>query len=118
MLFYYLYGLDAYNLQVQSKLGLSYKNSRGLNKLVDKLPSRPAFQCSEIIVGDETLEVWHRDVIECLRALYGDPEFSPHLVFVPERHYADEDETVRVFSDMHTGKWWWEMQVRNLFFYL
>jgi hypothetical protein len=31
---------------------------------------------------------------------------------VPERHYADEDETVRLFHDMHTGKWWWDTQVR------
>lgn len=88
-----------------------------MNKLVDSLPGRPAFQCSKIVVGGETLEVWHRDIIECLRALYGDPEFSPHLVFIPERHYADEDETVRVFGDMHTGKWWWEMQVRTILFY-
>jgi Plavaka transposase len=99
-------------LQLQEKLGLSYKNTNELNKIVDNLPSsRPKFRRNEIVVGDETLEVYHRDILECVRALYGDPEFSPHLVFKPERHYADEDKTVRMYGDMHTGKWWWDTQV-------
>ena len=57
------------------------------------------------------LDVYHRDIIECIRVLYGDPEFSPHLIFKPERHYVDEDRTIRMYSDMHTGKWWWDTQV-------
>jgi hypothetical protein len=32
-------------------------------------------------------------------------------VFKPERHYADADKTVRLFHDMHTGRWWWGTQV-------
>jgi hypothetical protein len=28
-----------------------------------------------------------------------------------ERHYADEDMTVWMYHDMHTGKWWWTTQV-------
>jgi hypothetical protein len=56
--------------------------------------------------------MYHRDIIECIQALYGDPEFVPHLIFKPERHYADADCTIRMHSDMHTGKWWWNTQVR------
>ena len=51
------------------------------------------------------------DVLECVRALYGDPELAPILVFAPECHYTDMDKTDRLFHDMHTGKWWWETQV-------
>ncbi|KAI0327044.1 hypothetical protein GY45DRAFT_1437255 [Cubamyces sp. BRFM 1775] len=43
--------------------------------------------------------------------MFGDPEFAGILVFAPERHYADEDRTVRVYFDMHTGKWWWSTQL-------
>jgi hypothetical protein len=92
-------------------LGLSYKNTKELNKLVDSLPDRPKFERREIVVGGEAFDVYFRDVLDCVRALYGDPEFTPHLVFKPERHYADEDMTIRTFSDMHTGKWWWSTQV-------
>lgn len=94
-------------------LGLSFKNTQELNQIIDnKLSSgRPRFIRCEIIVGGESFEVFYRDVIACVRALYGDPEFAGILVFVPERHYADADETIRVYFDMHTGKWWWDTQV-------
>ena len=25
--------------------------------------------------------------------------------------YADEDMTIRIYHDMNTGRWWWDMQV-------
>ena len=102
--------------QVCDRLGLSYRNSRELNNIIDKkLPTkRPQFQRQEIVIGDEAYDVYYRDIMECVRALYGDPEFAPHLVYAPERHYSDPDMTTRMYHDMHTGKWWWETQVCRL----
>jgi hypothetical protein len=57
--------------------------------------------------------VYFRDVIACLRALFGDPDFAPILVFAPEKHYTDELRSVRLYHDMHTGRWWWSTQVRS-----
>ncbi|KAG2107644.1 uncharacterized protein F5147DRAFT_653176 [Suillus discolor] len=86
---------------VCEKLGLSYKNSRELNKIIDtKIPARqPRFQRKEILVAGEAFD-----------RFMGDPEFAPYLVFVPERHYTDQDETQRLYHDLHTGKWWWNTQ--------
>ncbi|KAH7926058.1 hypothetical protein BV22DRAFT_1104530 [Leucogyrophana mollusca] len=99
---------------LRDALGLSYGNSQELNKIIDKkLPQRPRFQRKEIFVpGDpgEAFDVYFRNVMECIGALYGDPEFSQHLVFTPERHYADADMTIRMYHDLHTGKWWWNTQ--------
>ncbi|KAH7917158.1 hypothetical protein BV22DRAFT_1026893, partial [Leucogyrophana mollusca] len=96
---------------VGDKLGLSYRTSKELNATIDKkLPSRPRFVHEQVIVAGEAFDVYYRDVIECVKALYGDPDFAPYLAFRAERHYADEDQTVRLFHDMHTGKWWWETQ--------
>lgn len=97
------------------RLSLSYKNSRELNNLIDsKLPSgRPPFQRHEIVVAGEAFEVFYRDILQCIEALFGDPEFAPILLLLPERHYGDSDRTVRVYFDMNTGKWWWATQVRN-----
>ncbi|KAG2032666.1 hypothetical protein BDR03DRAFT_1015017 [Suillus americanus] len=79
---------------VNEHLGLSYKHSRELNDIIDKqLPGHPMFRCEQIIV-----------------ALYGDLDFADYLVFAPECHYTDDDETVWLYSDMHTGKWWWNTQ--------
>ncbi|KAG2365018.1 hypothetical protein BDR07DRAFT_1470591 [Suillus spraguei] len=96
---------------VNEHLGLSYKNSRELNDIIDKqLPGCPTFRCEQIIVAGEAFDIYHRDVLECIKALYGDPDFADYLVFAPERHYTDDDETVQLYSDMHTGKWWWNTQ--------
>ncbi|KAF7796673.1 hypothetical protein EIP86_007856 [Pleurotus ostreatoroseus] len=96
---------------VQERLDLSYKNSRELNKIVDSLPAmRPKFQREELVCAGEAFDVYMRDIVECLKALYGDAEFARYLVFLPERHYADPDHTLRLYHDMHTGKWWWAVQ--------
>lgn len=105
--------LSAHGSQVAERLALSYKNSRELNKIIDEqLPScRPSFQRHEIVVAGEAFEVFFRDVIECIRALFGDPEFAPLLLLAPERHYKDANHSERVYFDMNTGKWWWATQV-------
>ncbi|KAL7279498.1 hypothetical protein ACG7TL_007345 [Trametes sanguinea] len=96
---------------VAEKLALSFKNSQELNAIVDKLPPRrPPFQRHEIVVAGEVFEVYFRDVLECIQALFGDPEFAPLLLLVPERHYTDSTKSASVYFDMNTGKWWWATQ--------
>lgn len=69
-----------------------------------------------VAVAGEEYELYSRDIIQCIRALYGDATFAPHLIFVPECHYDDNDRTTRLFHDMHTGRWWWDTQVSATFF--
>ena len=54
--------------------------------------------------------------MQCIRALYGDPEFARELVFAPERHYLDPERTRRIYNEMHTGDWWRAVQVRACVF--
>ncbi|KAH9008168.1 hypothetical protein EDB83DRAFT_2323339 [Lactarius deliciosus] len=99
-------------LELVDKLGLSYKTSAELNNLIDKaLPGRPSFQCEDLVIGGETLQFHYRDIVPCIRSLFGNPEFAHELVFAPERHYTDAERTCRVYSEMHTGDWWWSVQM-------
>ncbi|OJT07538.1 hypothetical protein TRAPUB_1634 [Trametes pubescens] len=93
-------------------LGLSFKTAQELNKLIDEgMPSgRPQFKRREIIVQGEVFEVYYRDVLECIRALFGDPEFAKHLLLFPEMHYTDATKKVRLYFDVNTGDWWWKIQ--------
>ena len=100
-------------------LELSFKNSAELNKIIDtKLPSKwPAFTKCEASLAGKKFDIYMRDIIECIKALYGDPEHSQYLVIVPERHYADQDKTIWLYHDMHTGQWWWSTQVCFWFYF-
>ncbi|KAF8258061.1 hypothetical protein EI94DRAFT_1780982 [Lactarius quietus] len=99
-------------MKVHERLRLSFKNSRELNQLIDThLPGCPPFQRKEILVGDEVCKLYFRDIVQCIRALFGDPDFAPYLILAPERHYTDEEKDERVYHDMYTGGWWWFTQV-------
>ncbi|KAH9027968.1 hypothetical protein EDB85DRAFT_2074700 [Lactarius pseudohatsudake] len=92
-------------------LGLSYKTSQELNNIIDKkLPGPPQFRCQDLNIGGECLEFHHRDIIHCIRTLFGNPEFARDLIFAPERHYTDSTKTCRIYDEMHTGEWWWSVQ--------
>ena len=93
-------------------MGTSYKNANELNKKIDKLPTRrPKFKKKRATVAGETFEFFSRDIMDCITEIYGRHDLVPHLKFTPERHYADADKTIRIYGDMHTGRWWWELQV-------
>ncbi|KAL0566234.1 hypothetical protein V5O48_015780, partial [Marasmius crinis-equi] len=92
-------------------LGLSFKTTQELNKIIDDhLPGRPAFKRSEAVVAEEAFEFYHRDILECVKTLWGDPDLSPYLVFRPEHHYSDDNLEKRLYHSMHTGNWWWSTQ--------
>ncbi|KAJ7175571.1 hypothetical protein C8R46DRAFT_1174477 [Mycena filopes] len=96
---------------VRDSLDLSYGTSAQLNKIIDdKLPGRPKFTRSSVVVNGEVFHLYSRDIIECVRALWGDSDFAPYLFVAPERHYIDKDKTIRMYHNMHTGKWWWSTQ--------
>jgi Plavaka transposase len=107
-------GLTDFTDKVVERLGLGYKNTAELNKLIDlELPGRPSFQRHEVIVGTEVCDVYFRDVIACVRALFADPDLTQYLVTAPEKHLTDgsNGRKIRMYHDMHTGKWWWSTQV-------
>ncbi|KAG1825461.1 uncharacterized protein BJ212DRAFT_1443604 [Suillus subaureus] len=64
----------------------------------------------QVVITGEAFDVYYHDIIKCVKSLYSDLDFARYLTFAPEWHYTDEDQTVCLFHDMHTGKWWWEMQ--------
>ncbi|KAG0692011.1 hypothetical protein DFH29DRAFT_883251 [Suillus ampliporus] len=97
---------------VSESLGLSFKNTNELNKVIDhELPTGcPKFKWEQIIIAGESFDVYYHNVIQYVQSLYGDPNFARYLTFAPECHYTNEDQTVCLFHDMHTGKWWWNTQ--------
>ena len=52
-----------------------------------------------------------RDPIDCIRELIGNPMFRDVMRYAPERVYVDEEGTDRLYDNMWTGNWWWDLQV-------
>src|ERR1700741_5459195 len=100
-------------MKLVDALDLSYHNVRQLNEIIDtKLPGCPRFKRKELDIGGENLDFYCRDVLECIRSLYGDPQFTQDLAFAPERHYTSHERASRIYNEMYTGDWWWSVQVR------
>ncbi|KAJ7831731.1 hypothetical protein B0H14DRAFT_3110180 [Mycena olivaceomarginata] len=88
---------------VRESLNLLYGTSVQLNKFIDeKLPGRPKFTRSEVVVNGEVFHLYSRDILECVRARWGDTDFTPTTI--------DKGKTIRMYQNMHTGKWWWSTQ--------
>ena len=96
-------------------LGLSFTSSEELNSIIDKkLPNGlPQFVREEVELGGHKYEFYHWDIIQCIRALYGDPELAEFLVHAPEQRYTGPDKKTRIYSEMHTGHWWSSEKVRD-----
>ncbi|KAH7906613.1 hypothetical protein BJ138DRAFT_969756, partial [Hygrophoropsis aurantiaca] len=64
-------GVSNLSTLICEQLGLSYKDSRQLNQIIDKkLPARrPQFQREEIEIAGESFDVYFRDILECVKAL-------------------------------------------------
>ncbi|KAJ3995318.1 hypothetical protein F5050DRAFT_1573893 [Lentinula boryana] len=99
---------------VCENLNLSYRNADQLNVIIDEeLPSIcPKFERQEVVVQGQAYEMYFRDILECLKSLYGDAEFIEYLKFAPECHYENVQCEDQLFHDMYTGGWWWSTQAR------
>lgn len=61
----------------------------------------------------ETLDLWRRDPVECVRELIGNPAFREMMAYAPERVFSDREALQRIIDEMCTGDLWWEVQVRE-----
>jgi Plavaka transposase len=99
-------------------------------KKIDALPMQGAAWTWDIITSEgdrrnengelmppEQLELWHRDPIECVRELMGNPMFKDKLKYAPEKAYIDpEGNGCRIYDEMWSADWWWDTQVSNVVF--
>lgn len=55
-----------------------------------------------------------RPALDAVKQVLEDPGLRTSLIYYPERHYIrtpGTNENMRVWSDVHTGDDWWELQV-------
>ncbi|KAF8594474.1 hypothetical protein BDV93DRAFT_565392 [Ceratobasidium sp. AG-I] len=88
----------------------------GFHAMVDALERGPDW--SEEVVnlrtpeGSESFVVHKRNPVDVVRHLIGLVRLHWHMRYGPERHttVTINGETIRVYSEMGTGDWWWRIQ--------
>ena len=58
----------------------------------------------------EKLELWHRDPVECVQKLMGNPMFKDLLKYAPEKAYLDSKGKNHIYDEMWAADWWWNIQ--------
>ncbi|KAF5381819.1 hypothetical protein D9757_008321 [Collybiopsis confluens] len=98
--------------QVKERLGLSYVNSRAMLEYIDAIPNKGgAWFTKELSFRDQPDDhfiMHHRDPVQAIKALWGDPAFAKHLVYKPGKLFygSKQTESYRMFSEMWTGGFW------------
>ncbi|KAJ3489193.1 hypothetical protein NLI96_g2329 [Meripilus lineatus] len=99
---------------VVESLGLSFKNARALNQIIDhELPNLAEWTATVMELftkTNTTYDMYSRDILKCIRVLYGNPAFAEDMAYAPEKHFSDVRMIHRMFSEMHICDWWNEVQ--------
>ena len=68
----------------------------------------------------EYFTVRHRNPIEAIRGLWGDPSFTNHLIYKPAKMFRGKKKTEdeRMYSEMWTGGSWNTVQVCSLYIFV
>ncbi|KAJ6560916.1 hypothetical protein B0H10DRAFT_1966807 [Mycena sp. CBHHK59/15] len=58
----------------------------------------------------ETLELWYRDPVDCIRELMGNPVFRDVMQYAPQKLFEDVAGKSEIINEMWTADWWWKLQ--------
>jgi len=59
--------------------------------------------------GKRTFSFFYRNVLDCVRYLLRQIAYRDDFVYAPRREYDHTGQ--RVYAEMHTADWWWDIQV-------
>ena len=62
-------------------------------------------------VGTGLVEFRYCGIEAMIRSIFKQPSHEPYMVYKPIKEYDGPDKRYRLFSGLHTGDWWWRMQV-------
>jgi Plavaka transposase len=112
-------------LKTINRMRPSFSSVYHLFKQIDALPTGAKWDYQSVTITGHVLdengtplqddfELWSRDPVECIKQLISNPSFDGHISYVPERVYRDNAGGSRIYDEMWTSDWWWDVQVSPL----
>src|SRR5262249_46304202 len=59
-------------------------------------------------------QLWLHDPINVIQRLISTPEWADKIDYCPIQEWQSPERKTRIYSEMWTGDWWWDMQVGTL----
>ncbi|KAJ7815457.1 Zn-finger domain-containing protein [Mycena leptocephala] len=108
-------------LPIIQGVGTAYSTKDQLLEAIDDLPGGVGWKLEKVtLTGDlededgklivETLELWYRDPVDCIRELIGNPVFRDVMQYAPQKVFEDAAGKSEVINEMWTAAWWWKLQ--------
>ncbi|KIY70442.1 hypothetical protein CYLTODRAFT_451745 [Cylindrobasidium torrendii FP15055 ss-10] len=85
---------------VKERLGLTYENTAGLHQTLDGIPRRAGEWLTKELSfpdrPDDTFILRHRNILEAIQSLWGDPSLANKIVYRPSKIFTDRNKTHRI----------------------
>jgi Plavaka transposase len=101
--------------QLGNSDSVGYSSMHTLENFLRRLdPHGPYLQWFEGQAEDDqrTLPFFYRNILDCVRYLLRQIAYRDDLVYAPRREYDQDGQ--RIYAEMHTADWWWDVQVSFL----
>ncbi|KAJ6490457.1 hypothetical protein DFH09DRAFT_1252659 [Mycena vulgaris] len=103
-------------LPIIEGLGTAYSSKDQVLQAIDNLPGGVGWKLEKVVLkGDlqnddgkqivETLEMWYRDPVDCIRELMGNSVFRDVMQYAPQQVFEDREGKSEVINEMWTASW-------------
>jgi hypothetical protein len=103
---------EFFNSGLQGETRSSFTSAYMLHKIIKTMDAdmgQSSWTKGEVRYWSGSSEFWYRDPITIVQFLLRQRTFVDELVYAPTRVFDADGQ--RLFTEMHTGNWWWSTQV-------
>ncbi|KAI5994462.1 hypothetical protein EDD15DRAFT_2366590 [Pisolithus albus] len=101
------------SLQATKNMPLSFWTAKDLRARAELLPSGPRWKFQIVPTTHSTkepIQLYFRDALDCVEALFNHPFFEDKMDFTPFRLFTTAERVVRVFTEWMSSDGAWDMQ--------
>ena len=95
--------------KIKTRSELSKNKLKLLAHQLEPRLDRDAWREATVHFDDRPTKYYYRNPLELVTYMLSQPAYKDHLVYAPVKEYNADGE--RIYSELHTGDWWWRTQV-------
>ena len=88
-----------------------------LKRKISNLPKQGEWHTHTMTLSEDPTvqhQIYYRNPIDVIKSLWSNPTYVDNMVFSPRKAWSSHKRSSRLYNEMWTGDWWWNMQVSKL----